>query len=64
MSYVQRELDKIAAALQERASDDKFHELLTAQQALAWALDPTFYRAPTDAILGAPLLPSTDTLSG
>ena len=64
MSFVRRELDRIESALRESPAEDKYRELYAAQQALAWALDPACYRAPTDAITGAPLQPVTGIPAG
>lgn len=64
MSYIQRELDKIAAELRADPSQEKSRELHAAQQALAWALDPNCYRAPTDTINEAPTQPPTGIPAG
>lgn len=52
MSFVQRELDKIAGALREPHLADKYEQLYAAQQALSWALNPSGFRAPYDEIMG------------
>jgi alkylhydroperoxidase family enzyme len=41
MSFIQRELDRLSAAMREPCSTDIYDRLSTAQQALAWALEPT-----------------------
>jgi hypothetical protein len=53
MSFIQRELDKIEAALDSGdLSQDAYIQLYAAQQALSWALDPTGYRSPYNTIKG------------
>lgn len=52
MSFLQRELDRIAVALREPCSADVFDRLYTAQQALAWAIEPTVIAAPYATITG------------
>jgi hypothetical protein len=64
MSYIQRELDKIAVALRDPQSQERHQELYAAQQALVWALDPNCYRAPMDTINEVPTQPSTGTPAG
>lgn len=46
MSFVQRELDRIRAALLDEAQAEHYDELYTAQQALSWALDPEGAESP------------------
>ena len=58
-SYIERELQRIGQALRAEPNGEKYGELYAAQQALAWALDPNNYRAPTDAITGEPVQAST-----
>ena len=58
MSYVQRELERIARMLRTPLPADQYDRLYAAQQALAWATDPNMFRAPYDAILVAEV---TDT---
>jgi len=53
MSFIRRELDRISTALAERGSSD-YEQLYAAQQALSWALEPTGYKSPYDAIKGTP----------
>jgi len=53
MSFVQRELDRISKALLEpRLADDtrEYSQLYAAQQALAWALEPTGFKPPYSTI--------------
>jgi hypothetical protein len=59
MSFVQRELDRIHLVLTSKPEPQRYSELYAVQQALAWALDPTDYKAPCDLIV-----PPTDTLEG
>jgi hypothetical protein len=53
MSLIQRELDRVHAALLEpRLADDteEYRQLYAAQQALSWALDPGLFKAPYESI--------------
>lgn len=45
MSFVQRELDRIGAAL-EQPQCNRYAELYAAQQALMWAIEPDTYKSP------------------
>lgn len=56
MSFLQREIDRIRAALTEPPSADHA-ELYAAQQALAWALEPTGFKSPYELIRGLPPKP-------
>ena len=49
MSFIQRELDRISRALHEPRSAE-YNRLYAAQQALAWALEPTGFQSPYDVI--------------
>ena len=52
MGFVQRELDRISAALVEGPEANDYASLYAAQQALAWALEPTGIKAPFAMIRG------------
>ena len=52
MSFVQRELDRINTALNASEHTSQRPELYAAQQALAWALDPTGVASPYAMITG------------
>jgi hypothetical protein len=54
MSFIQRELDRIGAALGDKSNGENYERLYAAQQALAWALEPTGFRSPYNAIKGIP----------
>jgi hypothetical protein len=56
MSFIQRELDRIGAALTQPQPGPEYAELYAAQQALVWALEPTGFKAPYDAIVRASIL--------
>lgn len=56
---VQRELDRIGAALTQSDPVPRYDELYAAQQALKWTLDPDTYKAPFDL-----LAPVSDTPEG
>ena len=47
---VQRELDRIGAALTQSDPVPRYDELYAAQQAVMWALDPETYKAPFDLL--------------
>lgn len=49
-SFVQRELDRIRAAMLEPRSEEQYRLLYAAQQALGWALDPRAFARPSDTI--------------
>lgn len=51
MSFVQRELERIQSALADHDHPD-WQRLHDAQQALMWALEPTGYASPYEAIKG------------
>lgn len=52
MSFVQRELDRIANAILERQEPDPTRDrLIAAQQALSWALEPIGCLSPYDYIV-------------
>lgn len=52
MSFIQRELDRISAALVETPTANDYDSLYAAQQALSWALEPTGIKAPFAMIRG------------
>jgi hypothetical protein len=52
MSFIQRELDLISAALGETPTANDYDSLYAAQQALAWALEPSGIKAPFAMIRG------------
>ena len=52
MSFIQRELDRIAQALLEGPDTEDHDRLYSAQQALAWATDPDAYASPMVEIRG------------
>lgn len=55
MGFIERELERIAVALREPRSEDEYHQLYAAQQALSWSLEPTGFRKPYDTILDIPV---------
>lgn len=61
MSFVQREYERIADAMRVPQSDDRYCQLYAAQQALAWALDPEGFAAPSATILDGKVQPLTGT---
>jgi hypothetical protein len=52
MSFVQRELDRISAALRENPQGNDYDRLYAAQQALSWATDPVGFASPMKHIRG------------
>jgi hypothetical protein len=52
MSFIQRELDRIAVALREPRSAEEYVQLYAAQQALSWGLDPAMFKSPYNLITG------------
>ncbi len=52
MSFIQRELDRISAALRESPGRDDYAQLYAAQQALAWATEPQGYASPMKLLTG------------
>lgn len=57
MSFIQRELDRIGRALPENREDPRHRELYVAQQALAWALEPSNIKSPFDMLMSIPGVP-------
>ena len=51
MSFIQREIDRLRAALLE-SNPATYDSLYAAQQALAWASEPDGFKSPTDLIQG------------
>ena len=54
MSFVQRELDKISAALRDPSAAEVHDKLYAAQQALSWALEPGAFKPPYQTVMGIP----------
>ena len=52
MGFVERELNRIEAALRQPQSGNAYIELYAAQQALVWALEPTGFASPYKMITG------------
>lgn len=51
MKFIERELERISAALREPRTAE-YDQLYAAQQALSWALDPTMFKSPYDVVSG------------
>jgi hypothetical protein len=62
MSYIARELDRIAARLRADCPADEYGRLYAAQQALSWVLEPSGFRSPYDTISGDTPAGSEDCL--
>ena len=56
-SFIQREIDRLSAAIVDPGQANQRAELYAAQQALAWALEPSGFRSPYGAIMGIPEAP-------
>jgi hypothetical protein len=59
MGFVERELERVSAAVRARQADaslgdetSEYRQLYAVQQALSWALEPEGFKAPYDLILG------------
>lgn len=53
MGFLQRELDRLNEAIRQTPQSQKhYRELFAAQQALAWASEPTGFASPFRAIMG------------
>jgi hypothetical protein len=52
MGFLQREFDRLGAALRDENSTEKYDVLYAAQQAIAWASDPDAYKSPFAMITG------------
>jgi hypothetical protein len=50
IGFVARELDRLAIALREPQSPERYVELYAAQQALSWSLDPENFASPLQTI--------------
>ena len=53
MGFIERELERIQSVL-GNPGDPNFDRLFAAQQALAWALEPTGFKSPFCSITGSP----------
>jgi len=52
MSFIQRELDDIGEAMRTHEYDSpQYRELYAAQQALAWALEPSGIKSPLKTVV-------------
>lgn len=52
MSFIQRELDRLSAALRADPQSNDYDRLYAAQQALSWATDPDGFASPMKHIRG------------
>ena len=51
MGFVQRELDRLGRALCDGSAVEQYAEIYAAQQALAWALEPTLIKRPSQSYI-------------
>lgn len=64
MGFVQRELERVTAKLQAGPLPaDEYGKLYAIQQALAWSLEPTGFKAPYAMVSSTPSEPK-DCLEG
>jgi hypothetical protein len=61
---VARELERLEKALREPQTDDRYCQLYAAQQALAWALDPSAAASPYATIQRGLVKPLRGTQEG
>ena len=52
MSFIQREIDRLAKAILAPPDEERRKELYAAQQALSWVLEPGGIMAPHEMIIG------------
>jgi hypothetical protein len=64
MGFIERERARIEVALREPQTPERYCQLYAAQQALAWATEPTGYASPYDTIQRGRVLPLRDILEG
>jgi hypothetical protein len=61
MIYIERELERIKELLSTPQFAEHYTQFYAAQQALAWALDPPAFAAPSDTIIDGKVQPLMDT---
>jgi hypothetical protein len=65
MGFIQREIERIAAALLQPQTTERYGQLYAARQALAWADEPNGIASPYDTIQrGRVQAPTEDTPAG
>lgn len=52
MSFIQREIDRVASEMEAARGTVKYRELYAARQALSWALEPGGFASPYNMIMG------------
>lgn len=52
MSFIQREIDRLNAAIRNRQDNANHEKMYSAQQALSCALDPNNFASPYDLTMG------------
>jgi len=58
MSLIQDELERVGRALRQAPPPERFAQLYVAQQALAWAREPSGFASPTETIARGAVWPS------
>ena len=61
MRYIEREFDRLRGLLAVPQSAERYTQFYAAQQALAWALDPSAFAAPSDTISDGKVQPLMGT---
>lgn len=64
MGFIERELQRIEAALTAPQSETRYGQLFAAQQALRWTTEPQGFAAPLDMIEGRSGQSATGTPEG
>jgi hypothetical protein len=54
MSFIERELARLGAAIVDPINAERRDQLYAAQQALGWAIEPTGIKTPYNMIMGTP----------
>lgn len=54
MSFIKREIERIAIELRKGQETPNYEELYAAQQALSWALDPAGSKSPYNMLMDIP----------
>lgn len=57
MQTIDKELNRISAALRQPCGPDQYTQLYAAQQALSWAKLPDEFMSPYDAIVSGRVIP-------
>jgi hypothetical protein len=61
MHHIRTELDRIETALRDPQTDERYCQLYAAQQALAWAMNPSGFKSLFETIQRGLVRPFRDT---